>query len=122
MSDLTTRSHSIDPGSLAQFPEEVQEAHARFVATGDAAAADFVLTAVLIEHLPQASRPQDGLTLPEDARLMEDLGLDSLTIAEVVFFLEDLYRLRIPQEHLDRLLRVRDLRVYLRTRLESSAA
>lgn len=104
--------------ALARFPKVIQDAHASYLATGDAEAADQVLLAVLHEHLPSAAKTLAPATLQDDQRLIEDLGFDSLAVAEVVFFLEDLYGVKIAQEHLMKLQRVGDLRCYLRSQLQ----
>jgi acyl carrier protein len=105
--------------ALAHLPAEIQTAHAQFLATGEVEAADRVLLAIVREHIPHSRQPAAGIELHDESRLIEDLGFDSLAIAEVVFFVEDLYRVRIPQDQLLRLTRVGDLRAYLRTRLQT---
>lgn len=121
MPDPSSSSSSSGARLLARFPAAVQAAHASFVAHRDLEAADHVVLAVLRDHLPADSPHRAAETLPDESRLVEDLGLDSLTIAEVVFFVEDLYRVRIPQNELEQLARVGDLRRYLRVRLGSDA-
>ena len=105
------------PHALARFPVGIQAAYNRFCAEGDAAAADQVLVAVILDFVPKSHRTQVVPPLADEARLFEDLGFDSLAVAEVVFFLEDLFRVRIPQEHLLQLRQVGQLRAYLRERL-----
>lgn len=108
--------------ALARFPAEIRSAHTCFVATGDLQAADDVLLAVVRDHLPKSSKAQPDTPLPDESRLIEDLGFDSLAVAEVVFFIEDLYQVRIPQRELLELRRIGDLRAYLRARLKAPQA
>ena len=81
---------------LDRFPLEVRDAFRRFRAEGAAADLDVVITAVL-----QAHRPKPGSALLTDGqRLIEDLGYDSLAVAEMIFFFEDLFQVRIENKEL----------------------
>ena len=44
-----------------------------------------------------------------DARIMEDLGADSLTVMEIVMAVEDRFSLSIPDEELEKVSTVGDL-------------
>lgn len=109
-------SSAHDP--LADFPASVQADHAAFLATGDLAAADRVILAIVMDHIPDKS-PSKGTLPADDQRLVEDLGFDSLALAEVVFFVEDVYQLRINQDELGHLATVGQLRAYVRDHLQS---
>ncbi len=106
------------PSPLASFPASVRDAHARWLADRDPAALDTVVLGVVIYHSPRRDElsvaPE---TLPDSAHLLADLGYDSLALAEVVFFFEDLYRVTISNEDLKRLLTVADLRAYVRAKV-----
>lgn len=104
------------PDVLAHFSREVQAAHVRFMATGDILAADAVVLAIVQAHLP-ARMLRRTRTLTDDHRMVEDLGLDSLATAEVVFLVEDLYRIRIRQSDLHRIATIGDLRAFIRKEL-----
>jgi acyl carrier protein len=87
----------LDPAAkLARFPLEVRDAYRRFGETRDPAALHLVILAVLRDHLP---KPREG-ALTEELRLIEDLGFDSLAVAEIVFFFEDLFQVRIENREL----------------------
>lgn len=120
MSVPPSSSTPAGPGALARFAPEIQAAHARFLATGDLQSADRVLLAIVRDFLPKKSGLAPGAPLPDDSRLIEDLGFDSLAIAEIVFFLEDLYQVRIAQSQLIELRCIGDLRNHLRTRLQGA--
>ncbi len=81
---------------LDRFPLEVRDAFRRFGAGGSAADLDLVITAVLRAHMP---KPGSG-PMADDLRLMEDLGYDSLAVAEMIFFFEDLFQVRIENQEL----------------------
>lgn len=104
------------PAALAHYPPAIRAAHARFVSTGDPAAADQVVLAIVTAHLPSRWRRR-AEPLREAMRLAEDLGLDSLAVAEIVFLVEDLYGIRIQHADLQRLATVGELRAFVRTSL-----
>ncbi len=101
------RAH--DP--LARFPASVRDAFARFRG-GDPAALDDVLFAVVRDFMPRRDHAPAG-PLPDDVRLVEDLGFDSLAIAEIVFFMEDLFRMKISNEEIQRMRTIGELRAFV---------
>lgn len=105
--------HSL-PDPLARFPQSVRDEHARFLSTGDASALDTVVLAVVRRF---QSKPLD---LPDSARLIGDLGFDSLTLAEIVFFLEDLYQVSISNEELMRITTIGELRAFIRVKVAAT--
>lgn len=105
---------------LATFPAPVREAHARWLDARDLAALDTVVLAIVAFHRSdRASAEASGSPekLPDSARLIEDLGYDSLAMAEVVFFIEDLYKVAISNGDLRDLRTVADLRAYIRAKV-----
>lgn len=48
--------------------------------------------------------------LTQDARLVEDLGADSLTIVEITMRIEDAFNISIPDEQWEKVRSVSDLR------------
>lgn len=97
---------------LRHFPEEVRAAYLRMTTTGDAAAADTLVLAIVADHMPhQEAR------LHEAASLVDDLGFDSVAIAEMVFFIEDLLQVNVTNAEIMRVRTVRDLRAFVREKL-----
>ena len=108
------RAH--DP--LARFPAAVREAFARFRA-GDPAALGLVLSAIVRDFMPRReAAPADPL--PDTARLIEDLGFDSLAIAEIVFFMEDLFQVKISNEEILQLRTVGELHAFVLRKLAAA--
>jgi hypothetical protein len=84
----------------------------QFQATGEAAALDPVIFAILEDFIPQsAAGPLAGL--PGGTRLIDDLGFDSLAITEVVFFTEDLLGISITNEEIIQVRTLDDLRGFI---------
>jgi acyl carrier protein len=113
MSTPSTPSTPEIPPQLARFPQEVRDAFVRFRSTGDVAGVQIVVGAALVDFLP-ANNPHRAAGLPaDDLRLIEDLGYDSLAIAELVFFLEDLFKVTISTEEIRNVSTVGDLHTFV---------
>ncbi|HUG12585.1 MAG TPA: hypothetical protein VMM36_16330 [Opitutaceae bacterium] len=101
-------SRHLSPGVRAEFE--------RFQASGDPAALDPVLFAILEDFTPKPlSRPLADL--PGNTRLIDDLGFDSLAITEVVFFTEDLFRISISNEEIVQVRTLDDLRGFIHSKV-----
>lgn len=105
---------------VRHFPAEVRDAFTRFRALRQPVDADKVVLAVVLDHVPDKSR-RATITLADQNRLIEDLGFDSIAITEMVFFLEDLFQVRIGNEEILRVRTVGDLRAFIREKLTVAA-
>lgn len=99
---------------LSKFPAEIQQAHERWLAERDVDALDRVIVAVVAHHLPSRMQNQPLAALKDGDRLMEDLGYDSLAIAEIVFFIEDLYGVALATDDLRSIRTIGELRAFTR--------
>jgi acyl carrier protein len=113
----TTSTHA----PLARFPAGVRDAFAHFLAGGDVEALDTVLFAVVRDFLPKKN-PSAAGPLPDDARLIEDLGFDSLAIAEIVFFMEDLFQIKISNAEIQQVGTVGQLRAFVLRKFAATRA
>ena len=102
---------------LRHFPEEVRDAYARLRDTGDPAAADTLVLAIVADHMPRKDLP-----LSDPQELIADLGFDSVAISEVVFFLEDLLQVSVTNAEILRVRTIGDLRAFVRAKLAAQAA
>lgn len=108
------------PPSLARFPVEARTAYQNFRATGDAAALRVVVVAAVRDFMPRAAGQNRTEPLRADERLIEDLGFDSLAVAETVFFFEDLFKVTIKNEDILALRTVGELCDYVARRLQDA--
>lgn len=100
------------------FPVQVRQAYERFTTSRLATDADVVVLAIMVDYLPGKENrptiaPADGLAL------VADLGFDSVSITEMVFFLEDLFEVRITNDEIMRVRTVGDLREFVRQKLSA---
>ena len=105
---------------VRHFTPEVLEAYTRFTSDRDPADADTVVVAVVLDHMPDKKRRPIG-GVPDASGLIADLGFDSIAITEMVFFLEDLFHVRISNDEILRVHTVGDLRVFVRQKLAATA-
>jgi acyl carrier protein len=82
---------------LRGFPESTVQACAEFQQTHGGEAFDRAFAGVIERHLRQPA-PQPIAKMPGSTRLVADLGLDSLTMAEMAFLFEDLFTTQLPHE------------------------
>jgi len=99
---------------LQRFPLEIRDAYRSFRSTGDIAALHVVVLAVVRDYMPQPAETP----LTDEMRLIEDLGYDSLAVAETVFFLEDLLQVRIENKELLQVRTVGELRGFVTRKVE----
>jgi len=99
---------------LRHFPEEVRGAYVRLCETADPAAADTLVLAIVADHMPRADA-----VLVDSASLAADLGFDSVAIAEMVFFIEDLLQVSVSNAEILRVRTVGELRAFVRAKLAS---
>jgi acyl carrier protein len=85
---------------------------------GDEQALAGLVFDVLNYYLPKSSMARNT-AWPEDARLVEDLGFDSLATIETVFFIEDLFQISVSNDEIMTVRTVGDLRRFVRSKLEA---
>lgn len=110
------------PHPLARFPADTRAAYERFCGDGNAADLRRVVDAALRDFMPKRGAPGAAVELRDEQRLMEDLGFDSLAVAETVFFFEDLFKVSIQTSEILELGTVGQLRAFVARKLAGRAA
>lgn len=106
-----------NPELLARFPARVQDAYAQVRATGDETAMRVVVEAAVRDFLPENYREKFSGALGDELNLVDDLGYDSLAIAEVVFFFEDLFQVTIDGSDVEVVHTIGELNGFVRKKL-----
>jgi len=89
-----------------------------FFSRRDGAALDRLVLGILAYHLPACPDDKADLAaLPPSTRLFEDLTFDSLSAVEMSFLLQDLFEVQIPNEDIQGLRTIADLRDLVRRRV-----
>lgn len=110
------------PPQLAGFPEPVCAAYDNFRRTGNPDGAQAVIIEALKEFLPGNSTVDVSAPLSDSLRLVEDLGYDSLAIAEIVFFIEDLFQVQLETSDLQVVKTVGDLKSFVSRKLSERSS
>lgn len=118
MSTSSSNSTALSP--LARFSREVQAAYERFLVTPAPADLQIVVQAALRDFMPKRSLHPESAPLHRDLRLVEDLGFDSLAVAETVFFFEDLFKVTIQTHEILALTTVGELQDFVGRKLDAA--
>ncbi len=103
--------------ALEPFSSGVRDAFLRYLSQRDMSAADEVVIAILKDHVPSRKVSQIPAHLTDESTLMGDLGIDSVSISDAVFVIEEVFDVSIANKDLANLRTVGDLRHYLRAKL-----
>ncbi len=97
---------------LNRLPAAARASFAQFQATRSTDALAPVIFAILEDFIPQ--KPELPLAeQPGSARLIDDLGFDSIALAELIFFTEDLFGITISNEEIRGVQTLDDLRQFV---------
>ncbi len=115
-------SNSVREEMLKHLPAHIQASYLHYINTGDMNAADEVVLAIIKDHVPSKKVALIPAILTDDSTLMGDFGIDSVSIADAVFVLEDVFDVSISNKDLVKLRTVGDLKIFLRSRLAKKSA
>lgn len=104
---------------LVRFPAGIREAYRGFSEKPGIPTASSVAVAAL-RHYQSSERA--GAPVDDADRLVEDLGYDSLAVAELVFVLEDLLSITVANVEISELRTVGDVRRFVARKLASAPA
>jgi len=106
---------------VRHLPESARMAFLEFRRTGRVDHLDPLILAMLESYVPK--KPDVPFaTLPGETLLMDELGFDSLAIAELVFGTEDLFDVRISNEEVLQVRSIDDLRAFIRRKVGERSA
>jgi len=105
---------------LKHLPAHIRERFAHFQASGDPAAADEVVLAIVRDHVPARKQGTIPAAITDELSLTTDLGIDSVSIADAVFMLEEVFDVTIATKEIVRLSTVGDLRAFIRQKLAAT--
>jgi 3-hydroxyacyl-[acyl-carrier-protein] dehydratase len=95
----TTTDHSDLDEALRRCTPETFAAAKRYRETGDVTAIPAIVFGIIDRYQP-ATAPVQLANADDTTRLIEDLGLDSLTLLEIVMSIEEVLQIRIANEEL----------------------
>lgn len=101
---------------LEGYPAEVVTALEAFAREGDLAAFENGTLGAL-GFLSESSDAQTLIAAANDVRLREDLGVDSLAVAELVFLIEDTFGVAIHDDEISGLRTISDLKQLAREKV-----
>jgi acyl carrier protein len=107
------------PTALARFPAEVLEAYQRYRSQGDADAVEAVVIAAVVDYRPSGSGSAQPVN--DGTRLFEDLSYDSVAVAELIFFLEDLFDVTLSNDDIVGVRTIAELRTCVNRKLAGKA-
>ena len=104
--------------ALKRCRPETVDAALRFRETGDPVEVPAIAYGIIERHLaPEVSQKMDLHHVDEGTRLIEDLGVDSLTMLEIVLSIEETMAIRIENEELKDLRTLGDVRTFISQKL-----
>lgn len=99
--------------AFQDLPEGLQNTLRQYGETQENEELDAVIFAVL-KDLGADLRPE---SVTDETNFVEDAGLDSLAIAEFVFFFEDIFKIKITNESLAKMKTLGELKDFLENEL-----
>lgn len=113
---FASKSESELRAGLRGFSAECLESAFCFQKDGTFESLCRMLPGLIAFHLPQKAPPPPG-RLEDPLRLSEDLGLDSLALAEMAFKMDELFGFPIETREVAGIATVGDLKAFLRRKL-----
>ena len=107
--------------ALKRCSPETVEAAIRFRTTNDLAALPTVVYGIIERHLP----PENTRSLADagdDTRLVEDLGIDSLTLLEIVLTIEETIGISVENEELRDIRTLGEVKTFIVRKISAGGA
>lgn len=117
---LTDNDHADLKEGLRRCSPETIAAAIRYREKGEVAAIPAVVLGILERYQP-ASAPVKLSQAGDSTRLIEDLGLDSLTLLEIVMSIEEVLKVRIENDELREIRTLGQLNQFLKAKITGTA-
>ena len=105
--------------TLKRCSPQTVEAAVRYRTTGDASVLPTVVYGIIERHLaPENNRSLAGAG--DDTRLIEDLGIDSLTLLEIVLSIEETMKISIENEELREIRTLGEVKTFITNKLSGT--
>ena len=105
--------------ALRRCRPEVIEAAVAYRTHGEKEKAVLVVMGIIERFLEPESRPKLHDEGAEEYRLIEDLGVDSLVMVEIVMTIEEVLQISIPNEDLQELATIIEVKNYIQARINN---
>ncbi|HEY5893837.1 MAG TPA: acyl carrier protein [Chthoniobacterales bacterium] len=105
--------------ALKRCDDTAVSAALEFQQTRDAAHIQPVIHGLIRREMPEENAT-DLATAPSETRLIEDLGLDSLALMEIVMSAEEVFDIKIENNELKQIATLAGLSVFVQTKLSSA--
>ena len=107
--------------TLKRCSPQTVEAAVRYRTTGDASVLPTVVYGIIERHLaPENNRSLAGAG--DDTRLIEDLGIDSLTLLEIVLSIEETMKISIENEELREIRTLGEVKTFITNKLSNTGS
>ncbi len=115
--EFTLEDESVLRENLKRCPPETIEKAVEFRKTGNA---DLVGDVVLgiIERFAEPDKKELLKNAPDSLKMVEDLGLDSLTMMEIVLAVEDAVGTQIENEDVQKIHTIGDIKQYIKSKVQ----
>jgi 3-hydroxyacyl-[acyl-carrier-protein] dehydratase len=106
--------------ALRRYSPATREAACQFRRTGNAVHLPAIVQGI-IEHCVEHAARDNLARAGDNLRLVEDLGIDSLTMLEIVFLAEEVLEISIENEEVRTLRTVREVKQFIASKLRAGS-
>ncbi len=120
MDQASKCNHALASEKLRRLPPSATVDFDLFCSEHDEAALTRLIIAVLVDLSP--TKGGGVVDWNDEVRLIEDVGFDSLAVAETIFFFEDLFEISISNDEIASLQNIGGLRAFVARKVKVAAA
>jgi 3-hydroxyacyl-[acyl-carrier-protein] dehydratase len=108
--------------SLKRCPPEAVEAAVAFRKTGDTSQINVIILGLVERFMEPELRPKLHQPGADDLKILEDLGVDSLTMVELVMLVEETLAFTVDNNELRGIKTVGDIKRFITAKVQSGAS